>query len=102
MKNVGRQRVDVDDLTPQDLDQLSRLIVDALQVVDRDQGPNRGPPRVGPGPRDLGGGLRDREKEEELLDKAPLLKPQESTRAAPADLQGNFTVIHSFVFTQLR
>ncbi|AWP03596.1 putative receptor-type tyrosine-protein phosphatase N2-like [Scophthalmus maximus] len=55
LKNVGRQRVDVDDLTPQDLDQLSSLIADALQVVDRDQGTNRGLSRARTGPRDLEG-----------------------------------------------
>nr|XP_046263990.1 receptor-type tyrosine-protein phosphatase N2-like isoform X2 [Scatophagus argus] len=101
LKNVGRQHVDVDDLTPQDLDQLSRLIADALQVVDRDQGRNRDLTRVKPGPRDLGEGPRDREEEEEeedkevgrdeeeekLLEKAPTLKPQESTPVALAALQ---------------
>uniref|UniRef100_A0A8P4KFI1 Receptor-type tyrosine-protein phosphatase N2 n=1 Tax=Dicentrarchus labrax TaxID=13489 RepID=A0A8P4KFI1_DICLA len=89
LKNVGRQHVDVDGLTPQDLDQLSRLIADALQVVDRDQGLNRGLARVRPGPRDLSGELREREEEEEqvardeeeekLLESAPTLKPQEIT-----------------------
>lgn len=96
----------MDDLTQQDLDQLSRLIADALQVVDQDQGLNRGSSltRVRPGPRDLSGELRDREEEEEeaagneeeekLLENAPTLKPQESTPIVPAALQGNFIVIH--------
>ncbi|XP_047445765.1 receptor-type tyrosine-protein phosphatase N2-like [Mugil cephalus] len=101
LKNVGRQHVDVDNLTPQDLDQLSRLIADALQVVDKDKGPNRGSARVrGPGPRDLEGELTDgeveeeeeedaarREEEEKLLENAPTLKPQESTTLAQAALQ---------------
>ncbi|XP_076601155.1 receptor-type tyrosine-protein phosphatase N2-like isoform X1 [Chaetodon auriga] len=99
LKNVGRQHVDVDDLTPQDLDQLSRLIADALQVVDQDQGLNRDLTRVRPGPRDLGEELRDREEEEEeeeaardeeeekFVEKAPTLKPQESTPAVPAALK---------------
>lgn len=68
LHNVDRQHVSVDDLTPHDLDQLSRLIVDALQVVDQDQdqdqGQNRGLARVRPGPRDLGGQLTDDEEEE--------------------------------------
>uniref|UniRef100_A0A8P4KMM0 Receptor-type tyrosine-protein phosphatase N2 n=1 Tax=Dicentrarchus labrax TaxID=13489 RepID=A0A8P4KMM0_DICLA len=101
LKNVGRQHVDVDGLTPQDLDQLSRLIADALQVVDRDQGLNRGLARVRPGPRDLSGELREREEEEEqvardeeeekLLESAPTLKPQEITPVVPAALQERHT-----------
>ncbi|XP_073347940.1 receptor-type tyrosine-protein phosphatase N2-like isoform X1 [Pagrus major] len=98
LKNVGRQHVDVDTLTPQDVDQLSRLIADALQVVDQDKGPNRGPTRVRPGPRDLGEEPRDTEDEEEeeaardeeeekLLENAPTLKPQESTPVMPAALE---------------
>lgn len=105
LKNVGRQHVDVDDLTPHDVDQLSRLIVEALQVVDHDQGLNRGLSRIRPGPRDLGAELSERdegEEEEKLLDNAPTLKPQESTPVVPAELQGNFIVIHPFVFTQLQ
>lgn len=97
--------MDVDDLTPQDLDQLSSLIADALQVVDQDQGLNRGLTRVRPGPRDLEGELRNGEEEEEeeaardgeeekLLENAPTLKPQEGTPIAPAALQGNFREIH--------
>ncbi|XP_053186790.1 E3 ubiquitin/ISG15 ligase TRIM25-like [Scomber japonicus] len=41
LKNVGRQHLDVDNLSQQDVDQLSRLIADALQVVDHDNGPQR-------------------------------------------------------------
>uniref|UniRef100_A0A671Z1T7 Receptor-type tyrosine-protein phosphatase N2-like n=1 Tax=Sparus aurata TaxID=8175 RepID=A0A671Z1T7_SPAAU len=88
LNNVGRQHVNVDTLTPQDVDQLSRLIADALQVVDQDKGPNRGPTRVRPGPRDLGEEPRDAgdeeeeeaardEEEDRLLEGAPTLKPQE-------------------------
>uniref|UniRef100_A0A671Z1E4 Receptor-type tyrosine-protein phosphatase N2-like n=1 Tax=Sparus aurata TaxID=8175 RepID=A0A671Z1E4_SPAAU len=101
LNNVGRQHVNVDTLTPQDVDQLSRLIADALQVVDQDKGPNRGPTRVRPGPRDLGEEPRDAgdeeeeeaardEEEDRLLEGAPTLKPQESSPAMPAALQGNF------------
>lgn len=101
LKNVGRQHVDVDQLTPHDLDQLSRLIVDALQVVDQDQGPSRSRSRVRQGPRDLGGdagegeseGEGEEEEEERLLKNAPTLNPRGAD--APAELQGNFTVIHS-------
>lgn len=93
--------MNVDTLTPQDVDQLSRLIADALQVVDQDKGPNRGPTRVRPGPRDLGEEPRDAgdeeeeeaardEEEDRLLEGAPTLKPQESSPAMPAALQGNF------------
>lgn len=109
---MGRQHVDVDHLTPQDLDELSRFIADALQVVDRDQGLNGGGPRVRPGPRDLGaelndrgegeegeGGVRDEEEEEELLEDAPTLTPRERSPAAPADLQGDLKrFIFAFVF----
>ncbi|XP_029971640.1 receptor-type tyrosine-protein phosphatase N2-like [Salarias fasciatus] len=100
LKNVGRQHVDVDNLTPHDVDQLSRLIADALQVVDRDQGPDRG--RLtgirGPGPRDVavdGEAAAAEEEEEEdeeeerLPEKAPTLKPQESSPAAMAALQAD-------------
>ncbi|XP_068605445.1 receptor-type tyrosine-protein phosphatase N2-like [Brachionichthys hirsutus] len=66
LKNAWRRHVNVDNLTSQDLDRLSRFIADALQVVDQDQGPNGGLSRVRPGPRDL--------------------KPQETT-GAPAQLQ---------------
>ena len=99
----------MDDLTPQDLDQLSSLIADALQVVDQDQGSNVGPVRARAGPRDLEGLPRDGEEEEEeaarneeeekLLDNAPTLKPQGSSPVVPAALQGNFVVIH---FVSLR
>lgn len=98
--------MDVDDLTPQDLDKLSSLIADALQVVDHDKGLNAGLTRVRPGPRDLGGELSDREKEEEaardveedkLLQNAPTLKPQESTPIAT--LQGHFIVINCVFYT---
>uniref|UniRef100_A0A3B5AE04 Receptor-type tyrosine-protein phosphatase N2-like n=1 Tax=Stegastes partitus TaxID=144197 RepID=A0A3B5AE04_9TELE len=86
LKNVGRQHVDVDNLTPQDLDQLSSLIADALQVVDQDQGRTRA---RGPGPRDLEGepGEEDEEEEgeeEEKLASAPTLKSLESTAEALA------------------
>ncbi|XP_026230571.1 receptor-type tyrosine-protein phosphatase N2-like isoform X2 [Anabas testudineus] len=96
LKNVGRQHVDVDNLTQKDLDQLSRLIADALQVVDRDPGINRSRLRVKPGPRDLEGELEDGEEEEEddgvgdeekLLKNAPTLKPQERSPIEPAALQ---------------
>ncbi|XP_029308859.1 receptor-type tyrosine-protein phosphatase N2-like [Cottoperca gobio] len=99
LKSVGRHHVDVDGLTPQDLGQLSRLIADALQVVDRDQGLNRGLTRVRPRPRDLEGELQDEEEEEagrdeedeKLLQNAPTLEPQESSPTAPAALQERHT-----------
>lgn len=103
MQNVGRQHVDVDNLTPKDLDQLSTLIADALQVVDQGPGINRGLVRVRPGPRDLEGELKDGEEdegeaigdeEEKLLENAPTLKPQERTLIEPAALQGLFIVTH--------
>ncbi|XP_041697904.1 receptor-type tyrosine-protein phosphatase N2-like [Coregonus clupeaformis] len=53
IQNVGRHNVDVDDMSPKDLDQ---LIADALQVVDQKQTQAR------PGPRDLG---EEEEQEEE-------------------------------------
>ncbi|XP_030607491.1 LOW QUALITY PROTEIN: receptor-type tyrosine-protein phosphatase N2-like [Archocentrus centrarchus] len=103
LKNVDRQHVDVETLTPQDLDQLSSLISEALQVVDQDQGLNRGLGQMrGPGPRDLEGELSDGEEErgeeeeeevsrDELLENAPTLKPQESTPIALAALQERHT-----------
>ncbi|KAK5889523.1 hypothetical protein CesoFtcFv8_015520 [Champsocephalus esox] len=102
LQSVGRHHVDVDGLTQQDLSQLSRLITEALQVVDKDQNqnqdqdqaPNRGGTRVRPGPRDLEGEEeeepgRDEEAEEEekLLENAPTVKQQESSPTAPAKLQ---------------
>uniref|UniRef100_A0A3Q4GA60 Protein tyrosine phosphatase receptor type N2 n=1 Tax=Neolamprologus brichardi TaxID=32507 RepID=A0A3Q4GA60_NEOBR len=110
LKNVDRQHVDMDTLTPQDLDQLSSLIAEALQVVDQDKGLNRGLSRTrGPGPRDLEGELSDGEEEaeeeeevprDELLGNAPILKPQESTPVALAALQGNF-IIQKMPFVKL-
>ncbi|KAM3866109.1 receptor-type tyrosine-protein phosphatase N2-like [Diretmus argenteus] len=105
LKNVGRQHVDMDDLTPQDLDQLSRLIVDALQVVDQDKGQNSGPTRGRPGPRDLEGELREEEEEdeegkdeevrdeeeEEEVENAPTVKTQESTPMVQAALHERHT-----------
>ncbi|XP_056276256.1 receptor-type tyrosine-protein phosphatase N2-like isoform X2 [Pseudoliparis swirei] len=102
LKSVGRHHVDVDGLTPQDLGQLSGLIADALQVVDRDKGPNGGVTRVRPGPRDLGEEDEEEEEEEEeeavgddgeekLLQDAATLKPQESVHTAPAALQERHT-----------
>lgn len=98
LKNVGRQHVDVDQLTPHDLDQLSRLIVDALQVVDHDQGPSRSQSWVRQGPRDLGGDVSEgesegEEEEERLVKNIPTLNPRGGD--APAELQGNFIVIDS-------
>ncbi|XP_062413587.1 receptor-type tyrosine-protein phosphatase N2-like isoform X2 [Pungitius pungitius] len=69
LQSVGRHHVDVDGLTPHDLGQLSGLIADALQVVER--GPSGGGvTRVGPGPRDLGG-EEEEEEEGKSLDNAP-------------------------------
>ena len=102
--------MDVDNLSLHDLDQLSSLIADALQVVDKDQGLNRGLTQARTRPRDLEGELRndeEEEKEEEaaardeeeekLLANAPTLKPQGSTPVVPAELQGNF-MVNYFVF----
>ncbi|KAM6919191.1 receptor-type tyrosine-protein phosphatase N2-like [Xenentodon cancila] len=100
VKNIGSEHVDVDDLTPHDLDQLSSLIADALQVVDQDQGAN------GALSRDRGAVLRDlegernegqeeevsrAEEDEKLLQEAPTLKPQESSAVSPAALQERHT-----------
>ncbi|XP_029381160.1 receptor-type tyrosine-protein phosphatase N2-like isoform X2 [Echeneis naucrates] len=93
LKNVGRQHVDVDDLTPQDLDQLSSFIADALQVVEQDQAQNRGLSQVRTAPRDLEGEADEEEEaardevEEKLLEAAATLKPQGSTSKMPAALQ---------------
>lgn len=97
--NVDRQHVKVDNLTPHDVDQLSRLIVDALQVVDKDQGQDRGPFQARPGPRDLGGQLTDEEdeegadredeEEERWEEKTPTLKPGANIPVTPAELQGH-------------
>lgn len=95
---MDRQHVNVDELTPHDLDQLSRLIVDALQVVDQDQGQSRGLFRVRPGPRDVGGQQTDegeeegadseKEEEQSLQENAPTPKPQENA-VTPRQLQGS-------------
>lgn len=98
LKNVGRQHVNVDQLTPHDLDQLSRLIADALQVVEQDQGPSRDRPRLRQGPRDLGGEMTGdegeggektmQEGEEKALENPPTLKPRGGAEETPAELQG--------------
>lgn len=92
-----------DNLTPYDLDQLSRLIVDALQVVDRDQGRNRGLVRLRPGPRDLGGQLADEdeeegadgesEEEERLEENSPTPKPRVNPPVTPSGHRGNLVTI---------
>ncbi|XP_078790494.1 receptor-type tyrosine-protein phosphatase N2 isoform X2 [Oryzias latipes] len=99
LKNAGSQHVNVDNLSPQDLDQLSRLIADALQVVDRDQQASGALIRDrGPGPRDLEADPNVAEKEtgkvekkEKLLEKAPTPKPQESATLSLAALQEHHT-----------
>ncbi|KAM6989487.1 receptor-type tyrosine-protein phosphatase N2-like [Tautogolabrus adspersus] len=102
LKNVGRQHLDVEELTQQDVDQLSSLIAEALQVVDKDRGRNGGATRVRPGPRDLEEEQRSLEEDEEeeadkdeeeekLLENAPTVKPQESTSTAPSALQERHT-----------
>ncbi|XP_024120843.1 receptor-type tyrosine-protein phosphatase N2 isoform X1 [Oryzias melastigma] len=100
LKNAGRQHVNVDNLSPQDLDQLSRLIADALQVVDRDQPANAALIRDrGPGPRDLEAdpnvaeeeAAKAEEEEKKLLEKPPTLRPQESTSLSLAALQERHT-----------
>lgn len=107
LKNVGREHVDVDTLTLQDVDQLSSLIADALQVVDQDR---RGLGRFrGPGPRDVEGDLSDEKEEEEvtagdeeekkkLLESVPTAKPQESTPEPPPALEGDFIEIQFVLF----
>nr|XP_029137547.1 receptor-type tyrosine-protein phosphatase N2-like [Labrus bergylta] len=106
LKNVGRQHLDVEELTQQDVDQLSSLIADALQVVDKERGRNGG--QVRPAPRDLEEeqrSLEDDEEEEEaavaaededeeeekLLENAATVKPQESTSTSPSALQERHT-----------
>ncbi|KAM9323433.1 receptor-type tyrosine-protein phosphatase N2-like [Pholidichthys leucotaenia] len=97
LKNVDRQHIDVDNLTPHDLDQLSSLIAEALQVVDQDQGQSRGLSRIrGPGPRDLVRELHDREdedgeEEEKLSENIPIPKPLESAPVELAALQERHT-----------
>ncbi|XP_052332963.1 receptor-type tyrosine-protein phosphatase N2-like isoform X2 [Oncorhynchus keta] len=62
LKNVGRHNVDVDDMSPKDMDQLSTLIANALQVVDKKH------PQARPGPRDLG---EEEEQEDEEGNEGP-------------------------------
>ncbi|XP_056149252.1 receptor-type tyrosine-protein phosphatase N2-like [Lampris incognitus] len=92
LANVGRQHVDVDHLTPQDLDQLSSLIADALQVVDLDQNQNQGPKlgltRVRPGPRDLEEEQRETEKGAE--DEG---KKDEAVRSDEVEKEGNAATV---------
>ncbi|XP_008333185.1 receptor-type tyrosine-protein phosphatase N2-like isoform X2 [Cynoglossus semilaevis] len=104
LKNVGRQHVDVDDLTPQDLDQLSNLIANALQVVDQDQRLNPRPNQAGPGPRNLQSEQQEEEEskeemtdtstdeeKEKVLKNDPSLKPQGIFPIEPASLQDRHT-----------
>lgn len=87
--------MDVDQLTPHDLDQLSRLIADALQVVD--QGPSRDRPRIRQGPRDLSGEMTGDEGEEKMVQEGepkalgnpPTQKPMGGAEDTPAGLQGS-------------
>lgn len=91
--------MDVDQLSSHDLDQLSRLIADALQVVEQDQGPSRDRPRLRQGPRDLGGEMAEDEGEgegeevdegeEKTPENSPTLNPRGGAEDAPAELQGS-------------
>ncbi|XP_042163775.1 receptor-type tyrosine-protein phosphatase N2 [Oncorhynchus tshawytscha] len=92
LKNVGRHDVDVDDLSPKDLDQLSTLITDALQVVDQEhtQAQSRAGPRdlgeegnEGPG----GEGPGEQEEKEESVPPSTTEKMAESTPVEEAVVQ---------------
>lgn len=106
VKNVGRQHLNVDNLTPQDLDQLSSLIADALLVVDQDPGLDRGLSR------DRGLGLRDLEEEQSdsneeedeklLLKSAPTLKPQDSPSVSLTAPQGTSGMTHFALFCLIK
>lgn len=105
---MGRQHVDVDQLTPHDLDQLSQLIADALQVVEKDQGPSRDRPRLRQGPRDLGEmvgdegegeGEEEEEGEERTPENSPTVQPRGGAEDTPAELGGRETVIDVLMFT---
>ncbi|KAM4604706.1 receptor-type tyrosine-protein phosphatase N2-like [Polymixia lowei] len=87
VQSAGRQHVDMEDLSPQALDQLSSLIADALQVVDQEK-QDLGLTRDRPGPRDLQG---EEEEEEEEEENVPTVKTQESTPMAEAALQERHT-----------
>lgn len=101
--------MNVDQLTPHDLDQLSRLIADALQVVEQDQGPSRDRPRLRQGPRDLGGemaggegegeGEEVEEGEENTLENSPTVRPRGGAEDTPAELEGSSTAIDVLMFT---
>nr|XP_057921225.1 receptor-type tyrosine-protein phosphatase N2-like [Doryrhamphus excisus] len=86
LKNIGKQHLDVDNLTPHDVDQLSNLIVDALHVVDHDQAGDRG--RAQLGPRDLEGELSDgkQEKDDEKNDEKKLMEGAPTVRITPTDV----------------
>ncbi|XP_054610604.1 receptor-type tyrosine-protein phosphatase N2-like isoform X2 [Dunckerocampus dactyliophorus] len=93
LKNIGNQHLDVDNLTPHDVDQLSNLIVDALHVVDHDQDGDRG--RVQPGLRDVEGELSDKNQENEegvrdddddKNDKKKLMEEAPTVKITPADV----------------
>lgn len=89
----------MDQLTPHDLDQLSRLIADALQVVEQDQRPPRDRTRLRQEPRDLDGEMAEdegegereevEEGEEKTLENSPTLDPRGGAEDAPAELQGS-------------
>ncbi|CDQ99352.1 unnamed protein product [Oncorhynchus mykiss] len=92
LKNVGRHDVDVDDLSPKDLDQLSTLITDALQVVDQEhtQAQSRAGPRdlgeegnEGPG----GEGPGEQEEKEKSVPPSTTEKTAESTPVEEAVVQ---------------
>ncbi|XP_045080751.1 receptor-type tyrosine-protein phosphatase N2 [Coregonus clupeaformis] len=98
LKNVGRQNVDVDDLSPKDLDQLSTLITDGLQVVDQEQ--TQAQARAGPrdlgkeeeeegneGPGEEGPGDQEEEKEESVPPSATEKTAPKSTPVEEAVVQ---------------
>ncbi|KAM9791957.1 receptor-type tyrosine-protein phosphatase N2-like isoform X3 [Syngnathus typhle] len=74
LKNIGRQRLDMDDLTPHDVEQLSNLIVDALLVVDKDGSVDRDASADRNGLRDLAG-KEEEQKKEEIVEEAPTRDP---------------------------
>ncbi|XP_037132798.1 receptor-type tyrosine-protein phosphatase N2-like isoform X2 [Syngnathus acus] len=74
LKNIGRQHLDMDDLTPHDVERLSNLIVDALLVVDKDGSVDRDASADRNGLRDLAG-KEEGQKKEEIVEEAPTRDP---------------------------
>ncbi|XP_049603675.1 receptor-type tyrosine-protein phosphatase N2 isoform X2 [Syngnathus scovelli] len=96
LKNIGRQHLDMDDLTPHDVERLSNLIVDALPVVDKGGSADRDASADRNGLRDLAG-KEEGQKKEEIVAEAPTRVPKSSANGGQAGGENVFNKLLAYL-----